>query len=213
MHKDTIVGIAGAAILVAAMAGVFWYEGTRGAETQGARSFSVSFAEAPVNGPSKTGTANVGTPVVETFKIAQGNLTKITFTLVWTDESTPNNQPDTFTLKVEPPNGTTIEAQESDPVANGAGAPGEIALTFTIGTLPSATTVSADTASQAQDRAMSQSARSLGLGDWKITVTLTQAGDPTPVALPGGLPVNPVDDAANGWEIKTILTTFAATAE
>lgn len=210
MHKDTIVGIAGAAILVAAMAGVFWYEGTRGAESQGARSFAIDFVEAPVNGPSKTGTAQVGTPVSEALKITTGNLTKITFTLVWTDEA--NTGPDSFKLKIEPPNATGLPAQESDVTANAATG-GEITLEFDLGDLPAATSLNADTAEQAEARAMAQTIRSKGLGDWKFTVTLVEAGDATPVALPGGLPVNPVDDASNAFELKTILGTFAAKAE
>lgn len=209
MHKDTIVGIAGAAILIAAMAGVFWYEGTRGAESAGAREFAVVFAAADGNGPSKAGTATVGTPVADKLTLVSGNFTKITFTLLWTDDA---GAPDSFKIRIEPPNATGLAAQETEAEPNEANGKGEIKVEFNLGNLPGATSLFADSAQEAEATAMGNSARRVGGGEWRFTVTLTAAGDPTPVALPGGLPVNPVDDASNAWEVKTILTSFAADA-
>lgn len=154
MNKDTVIGIVGAAVLVAAMFGVFQYEKALAASGPG----PADWAPATLAGPGLTGTTDLGAVSEETLNLTQLNLTDVTFTLAWAAQSGS----DTLTLTVVPPEGVAGEALTvsgdtgtltlSVPVANAkptAGAPG-----------------------------------TLGVGDWQVSIQFTSASGAAPSQVP-----------------------------
>lgn len=99
MHRDTVIGLVGVLILVAAMVGVFSYEQSQAADVDGALILQ------SVPGPSLEGTTAVGEVTGETVALNQTGMTNVTFTLRWT----AGTGVDTLALAVVPPNGTTTE--------------------------------------------------------------------------------------------------------
>lgn len=117
MHRDTVIGIVGVVILVAAMVGVFTYERGQAADLTGPGG-----TVANLTGPSDDGSVAVGSSTDVTMSINTTGLTNITFTLAWT----PGNGVDTLKLSAAPGNDTGLttgfeSSEESD---------GEITLTI-----------------------------------------------------------------------------------
>lgn len=179
MHRDTVIGIVGVLILVAAMIGVFSYE-----RNQAAQGGDISgFVLANLTGPSLDGDVALGAEDAQTLTINQTNLTRIVFTLTWTPGATST---DTLQLIVAPANGTGLQngtesAAESD---------GEITVELLV---PNEAPVSGPLA--------------LGAGDYQVTVrfvSATLSGAPTtPVPPPAGV------DQNVAYRVETALTAYA----
>lgn len=104
MNRDTVIGIVGAVILVAAMVGVFQYERTR-APTTGTGDFTLT--NSTLEGVS--GETTIRGATEEMVNVSQQNVTTVLFTLKWS----PSTQgfEDTLKLTVIPPgNGTEATA-------------------------------------------------------------------------------------------------------
>jgi len=118
MHRDTVIGIVGVVILVAAMVGVFTYERGQASGMLGPG----GGATENVTGPSQTGTVAVGASEDVDLALDQTGMTNVTFTLRWT----PGNGVDTLVLHVAPSNGTGLATgYDSEPEDDGE-------ITFTI---------------------------------------------------------------------------------
>ncbi|HET6405579.1 MAG TPA: hypothetical protein VFH78_13120 [Candidatus Thermoplasmatota archaeon] len=126
MHRDTVIGIVGVVILVAAMVGVFTYERSQaGALPGGAGGEVGNFTLEAV-----TGTAAVGETEQQIVTFNQTGLTNVTFTLTWTPGA--QTSMNTLELVVTMPDGTPFEAApEND---------GEITLTVPVNNTSSAGT-------------------------------------------------------------------------
>lgn len=197
LNRDTLVGIVGAAILVAAMAGIFWYEGTRGAGTTGSFRFDVEWATAAENGPQTSGNLAEGESTDETVAIEREGLASVDFVLVWTDSVGTG---DTFKVTVTSPTGETKTAEAT----NDGGAEGEAKVTFTgLNPAPSATSVAGDDEEDAKRRLTEGTGMTGGVGDWMVTIELVQAGDQS-APVPQLPPVT--EDPGNDWKLKTVLT-------
>ncbi len=189
MKKDLIIGIVGATILVAAMVGVFRYEASRTA----GEAFDVSWDDKVLVGPTASGTTNENAQAEQTLEIASLNLTKLTFSLVWTDEPAgpgATNAPDTFEFTVITPEGDS---------QTGTSDSGRIDIVFddlNARPLPKRILATDETAAHAQ---LVGDTGSLGTGTWSFVVKLTNAGDQ--VAPAGGVVVTA--DTSNAWTIET----------
>lgn len=115
MNRDTVVGIVGSAILVAAMVGVFWYE--RSVAQVGEAPDDAGGN--PVAPPSPvTGTVELGETATSLVNVpaANASVRNVTFRLSWTAE----NGRDTLKLTVAPPPGSGIpEGGMSEPADTG----------------------------------------------------------------------------------------------
>jgi hypothetical protein len=112
MHRDTVIGIVGVVILVAAMVGVFTYERGQASSLAG----DGGGATENVTGPSETGTVALGATEDVVLSMNETGITNVTFTLTWT----PGAGVDTLVLRVAPSNATGItDGFESDPENDG----------------------------------------------------------------------------------------------
>lgn len=194
MKKDVVVGIVGTVILVAAMVGVFKYEASRG----GGQSWRVTWADAEVPGPDAQGTTQVGGTTVAELNVSTANVTRITFTLKWTDDV---GAPDAFNLTIAGPDGT-MWSNEGDT--------GEVSVTVE-GLAPSPAEIRLLAASQqeAEARVARDATTHAADGVWGATVKLVRA--PGLVAPAGGVEVQP--DGKNAWTLTATLTTYQPTFE
>lgn len=178
MHRDTVIGIVGVLILVAAMVGVFTYERGQAANLLG----DGTLALANLTGPSLEGTANVGAEATDTLTIAQTNLTKITFTLTWSAGQTSEN---TVELMIAPANGTGL----TEGVTGGPESDGEITVELLV---PNAEPTAGPLAT--------------GVGDYEVTVRFVGASVAgAPGQVPGGTPLT---DGSLTWNLETTLTAY-----
>lgn len=120
MHRDTVIGIVGVVILVAAMVGVFTYERSQAGDITGGDGLTQTTAA----GPEATGTTAVGATADETIMLNQTGMTNVTFTLRWTAA----NGADTLRLTIAPSAGTGLTTgASSEPEDDG-----EITLTIPV---------------------------------------------------------------------------------
>lgn len=120
MHRDTVIGIVGVVILVAAMVGVFTYERSQAGSLPG----EDDGAAANFTAPALSDTVQLGQTSEQLVTLNQTGMTNVTFTLTWTAGA---NSLDTLRLVVAPPNGTGAPV-ESDPEEDG-----EITITVPVG--------------------------------------------------------------------------------
>lgn len=166
MHRDTVIGIVGVVILVAAMVGVFTYERGVAANLLPAGGFTA----ADLAGPGLDGTTPVGSETTEILSIAQTNMTKIAFTLTWANSQTSVN---TLQLVVAPANGTGLaEGVESEPESDG-----EITVELLV-----------------PNEEPTTGPLAVGVGDYEITVRFVGAAPPGPLG-PAPLPVTDTEVA------------------
>lgn len=112
MHRDTVIGIVGVVILVAAMVGVFTYE--RGQAGDLTPDGGLTTGTAP--GPTASGNVALGASADSTLTFNETGMTNITFTLTWT----PGAGVDTLRLVLAPAAGTGITSGfESEPEDDG----------------------------------------------------------------------------------------------
>lgn len=116
MNRDTVVGIVGSAILVAAMVGVFWYE--RSVAPVGDAAPTDAGGD-PATPPSPVaGTVALGETATTLVNVSSANATvrNVTFQLTWS----ATNGRDTLKLTVAPPPGSGIlEGAISEPTDSG----------------------------------------------------------------------------------------------
>ncbi|MHB8586007.1 MAG: hypothetical protein ACYDDF_09290 [Thermoplasmatota archaeon] len=181
MHKDTIVGIVGAVILVAAMVGVFLYErNSPAAEANGTSgSTSGALVLANLSGAGASGTVAVQKTTTQMVNLGFKNMTKATFTVKWTPGSTSS---DTVQVTVTPPVGG----------GNSTG------VTSTNG--------SATITINVPNPKPSGAAEAAGIGNWTVAVNFmsaqatTQAGSVPPIP---GAPGTPLTDSSLSFQVTS----------
>lgn len=108
MHRDTVIGIVGVVILVAAMVGVFTYERSQAGDLDGGIGAGAANFTASLSGNAGIGEDNA---YQEILNVNQSGLTNMTFTLTWTPGDT---SVDTLRLIVAMPNNMTHESEEEN---------------------------------------------------------------------------------------------------
>lgn len=163
MHRDTVIGIVGVVILVAAMIGVFTYERGQAANLPGTGG-GAGNATFSATAPAISAVA-VGGSGVANVTLNQTGMTNVTFTITWTPGQ---NSIDTVSVSIAP--GATTQmttGASSDPENDGS-----IEVTVPI----------PNTASDG----------TIGVGPWEITVTFESAALNTPAGQPPVQPPPPV---------------------
>jgi hypothetical protein len=193
MNKDTVVGILGAVILVAAMVAIFYYEGTQapaGTATGGGGNLppGTTFRETSAAGPSASGNAQGGTPAEGDIMVNATNVTAIEFTLTWIDDvpdPTTASGNDEFSVTITTPDNRSLPAVTSN---NGTatvlvrplcGVPN--------GTIPAGPCMT-------------------GTGRYHYSVEVTPQGAAAPVPAP--VPLPGVADGGNDFSIASRVSTY-----
>lgn len=193
--KDTIIGIVGAVILVAALTGVFYYEGSSAEGADGANEYDLTWDTRTTDGPGVDGETQEEETTTETLTVEAANITEATFTLTWTDDT---GSADTFNVTVTSPAGETESA---------SGDSEELSVTFeNINTVPPDGTVSGDSEEDARSQAADQYTATRGQGDWTVEITCENAGDANPVGTGPAIE----EDDGNSWELASELTVYEA---
>lgn len=189
MKRDLVIGIVGAAILLAAMVGVFRYEAARAGDA-----FDVAWTTETSAGPSTSGQTAEGAESQVTLSVNQTNLTSLTFFLNWTDDI---GDPDEFELTVIDPDGVSQTV---------TGSTGSLAVTFSnlSATPPPTRTLGQDEA-DARARLAQANTGTAGIGTWSFVVRLVDAGDQSVPAA--GVPIT--EDTGNAWTLETRQESYA----
>jgi hypothetical protein len=192
MDRRVLV-VAAAAVLVAALVAVLAFSGSEAGNQPLA--YNVEWPVEP--GPSTTRSDELaeGRNETYTFELARANVTEVTVTLTWEDDT---GEPDRFSLEVRPPNGTP---------ATNASRNGTIELAFPLQTAPQQGSLEAQNRSQAREQADEQ-ATDRGRGDWEVQVTLEDAPGRRPV--PGAEDVETEPDGSNSYELTFAHEAFHA---
>ena len=180
-NKETLTGLLGAVVLVAAMIGVFFYE--RGQFHE----YDVTWQQAPSETAQQAqgATLSTGEAADHTFTLQAPSLATVEVTVTWTDDG---GDPDTFQVLVEGPDGRSGNAQ---------GSQGELVVEVPVAETPTATSAVGRNEEAAREMLLSQVATGQGQGTWTVTVTLEAApGATTPV---GGAETQA--DGANDYEV------------
>ncbi len=199
MNKDTIVGIVGAVILVAAMIGVFKYEGSRAQATLGSKSFDVAWTTKEVTGPTLTSGTALRSSTEEKVTVTESSIVDADFTITWTAQQGE----DTLRLTVVPPDGSDLNESSAE------GASGSLTVTFTsINEPPSTDRAFGDETKETEERLSAQHAKSRGTGEWTIRVEFLDA-----TGVSGPIPVAPpiAADQEVQWTLATALSVYAPT--
>lgn len=192
LNKDTVIGIVGSIVLVAAMIGVFTYERSQA----NAGAFAVTWESVQSDGPTAEGSTPLQQSTETTVDITQTNLTSVDFTVAWT----PTQGTDTLRVTVTPPEGSGLNA--TDPVE---GDSGSITVTVPIpNEVPTVERASGADESDATARLAGTHASTLGTGTWTITVEFVSATGVVPVP---GAPVG--SDTEVAWTAASSLTHYA----
>lgn len=200
MKRDTIIGIAGAVLLVAAMAGIFKFEGSQPASSLGSAAFDVAWTTADANGPTTTASTPLGDTTETLLDISQTNLTRAKFTVTWT----PTQGTDTLRVVITPPEGSGLGRNETTADS------GEAAIEFDVpNALPPEFRLFANDEDQARSRVAEQNTKTVGTGEWTIAVTFESASGVVPV--PGLPPVGA--DTEVQWDVSAILTHYVPELE
>lgn len=179
-NRDTAVGLAGAAVLIAAMAGVFFYERAQFG------TYAVAWEQTEAGSVLEGGTLEEQASQSYTFTADADRLSRIVLTLSWTDDV---GDEDTFEVAYEGPNGTyadTMEATSSP-----------LVIEVPIHEAPGTSTVTARGAEDARAQLNTSASWTNGTGDWTVTVTLVDApGEQAPI---GGQETDP--DGSQDYEL------------
>lgn len=188
MKKDLVIGIVGTVILVVAMIGVFKYEASRG----GGSSFQVTWAEATAAGPSESGTLQEGASDAKDLDVNATNVTKIEWTLSWTDDVGNN---DAFEFVVTSPSGVN---------RTGEGSNGKASVVFeNLTAMPAEMRILASSEADAEARIARDATTTAAQGVWVVSIRLASAPGQ---ASPGGVDVPP--DNGNAWSLTSTLTVY-----
>ncbi len=203
MNKDTIVGIVGAVILVGAMVGVFWYEGTQ-ASALGAERFAVNFPNQAGSFPEVKGSTLEGQSTTQTISVDRANLTSLEFSLAWTDDEA-GTAADQFILTVESPDGSISRSKGP------ATSPISVAIdSATLGqAAPEPKTENGRNEADAASRVAAAHTGTAGNGNWTVTIEMSQAGKGTCAPQPVGCPAGQ-GDTGNSWTLKVAYTAYQA---
>lgn len=163
--RDTIVGVVGAAVLVAAMAGVFAYERSQFQE------YDVSWSTAQA-GQTNHSDISLSEGQSETFNVSLAAddlpdgraLAAVEATATWEDDV---GQADTVRVAVDGPGNRSAGPQEDDG--------GSVTVRVDVADEPDATTASGRSPDDAEDQATSGLDAEQGLGEWVVTVELADA--------------------------------------
>ncbi len=185
MQPDWIMAGAGAAVLIAALFGVFAYESDQAEVPM--QTFPVSWPVDPGPATTHTGELEEDESSNVTVALSASNVTRVEVSLTWTDDV---GQPDEFRLTVQPPGGAARQANATN---------GTILLTFPMRAPPAVDHFNTTTRTQATERASSHASQG-GLGDWGITVTLEDAPGQRPVPNAPELEIEP--DGSNSFELS-----------
>ena len=189
MKKDMVVGIVGTVILVAAMVGVFRYEAARG----GGQSWHVTWQEATADGPDEDGTTQVGGTSTVELPVTAANVTRIEFTLRWTDDV---GDPDTFNLTIGDLSGRAWSAEGSN---------GEVTVVVDgLAPIPGELRLLAASQAEAEARVARDATTRAAEGLWGASVKLVQA--PGLRAPAGSVEVQ--TDGQNAWTLTATLVTY-----
>lgn len=156
-NRDTLVGVAAALLLVGAMAGVFLYERSQFTE------YPITWETSTAASLDEGGSLAEGDERTHELAVGASGISHVEATLTWTDDV---GDPDTFTLTVEAPNGSTT----SD-----SGDGEEIELAAQVTPAPDISTVSGRTPEEARQQANQSVDSTEGQGTWSATVSLDDA--------------------------------------
>lgn len=167
-NRDTLVGILGAAVLVAAMAAVFAFERSRFQEYD----VTWSMEEAgprTMNGTLDEGDTDPYTVTLSAEDLPEGRaMAQVRATVEWSDDV---GDPDTFSVTVEGPGNESAGPTEDDG--------GSVAIEAMVIAEPDATTASGRSPEDAEDQAAAKLDAEQGIGEWTVEVTLEEApGEP-----------------------------------
>lgn len=120
VNRDTVVGIVGSSLLVAAMVVVFVYEraNAEALDDEGEGDLTAAIAQSKLSG-----TVNVGSSDTKTDNITAVGPSNVTFTLTWT----ASQGSDTLRFTVTPPSGSDLA-----PMTSSAENDGSISLRVTV---------------------------------------------------------------------------------
>lgn len=156
--RETAIGAVGAAILIAAMAGVFFYERSQFDD------HDVSWRQAEAGTASRSGSLEEGSSQSYTFTADADRLSTVRVSLAWSDDA---GQPDTFEVAVQASSGTYTGGGEA------LSSPLEVSVP--IHEAPETTTTTGRSIEEAQHRLNETATWTNGTGDWSVTVTLVSA--------------------------------------
>ncbi len=168
-NRDTFFGILTAAVLMAAMAGVFLYERAQ------FETYEVTWAvEEAGSTEAMGGNLDQGGSETHTVTLSAADLpgdrvlAQVRATVTWSDDT---GNPDTFSVTIDGP-----EDQRGGPTSSDGGS---VSARATVITEPEATTATARSAEDAAAAAAASLDSGQGLGEWAVTVELTDApGEP-----------------------------------
>lgn len=201
MNRDTIVGIAGAAILLSAMVGILYVQGANAPQEA---VYKVAWTTEKDSLPAITGRATNGAPSEMNVTLAIANLTGATFTLTWTDDDP--SVADAFTLTVTTPSGKRLS-----PASGGSGTLTVTASPEDLNTPPATDQVAAGDEATARAKLADGSTKKAGMGEWLVTISVTARGN-VPDNVPT-LPTGPQPDKGNDWSLAVDYETYAPAFE
>lgn len=192
VSRDTLTGILGAAVLVAAMGGVFLFE--RGQF----QTYDVTWAMEEAGSRDVDGTTlQEGDDRTHTVNLAEGDLlderalARVQATVTWSDTV---GDADTFAVSIEGPDAPSAGPERGDG--------GSVSVQTDVGEAPGVTQVAARSADDAIDQAAASLDTGQGLGDWTVQVTLEDApGEPD-----DGVPVTM--EEADGSQAYSLTVTW-----
>lgn len=169
--------------------------------------FDATWPLAATEAGSSSGYAAEGETATVTLPVERANVTAFTATLAWTDANATAGQgtdPDYFELVIEAPDGTRSDSLMARNDASGAG---RLEVTLRVRDAPAPRSVESASAEEARARIDADAAPDAsGAGDWRVHVTLVQAGG----ARVGGIPIAGAGgDAGNDWNLTTSIESFA----
>lgn len=191
VDRDTVVGLVGAVVLIAAMAGVFFYERAQFDE------YTVSWSTTEAASFEEAGSAlNAGASAEHAFTVDPDPVARVRVVIQWTDDV---GNPDRFRVDVAGPDGLEGSAD---------GESGEFEVVVPVSEAPSTTTAPGRSAEDAEAQAALGASTDAGQGDWTVTVTLLSAPG-QPVA--GG--VESQADGSNDYALTFVVEAWDATVE
>lgn len=168
-NRDTLFGILTAAVLMAAMAGVFLYERAQFETYEVLWATEEAGSTDPLSGNLNQGDAETHAVTLSAADLPQDRaLAQIRATVTWSDDA---GDPDTFSVTIDGPDG-----QNGGPTSSESGSASAQAGVITD---LEATTAAARNAEDAAAAAAASLDSAQGLGEWVVTVELTDApGEP-----------------------------------
>lgn len=185
MHRDLVVGILGAAVLLVGLLVVFIYESSSTPAPDLA--FPVTFATRDGGAVTQRGDLAQGEETSHAFELPVENATSARIVLDWTDDV---GDPDLFNLTVSGPGGLTLSRE---------GSTGSIEIDLPLTPAPAARTILGEDRASVSAAAEAQFSATAGEGAWSIVVRLVDAPGQRPVPQAPQVEIQP--DGANDYEL------------